>query len=433
MEQTLIIILLSVLIFLFLAGIIVAVILFKKHEKERKEETKVDENVITRDVLFEFNKIITDDINKALSEYKDNTTKLVSTLNNQSNDQFHKNSEDFLNKLNNIQGSLNTNLEKIKSDVNQKINDEFDKVNKEVNSNFEKGFKDNVDNLEKVQKALGEVSKSTESLNALQDQVTSLNNVLQNTQKRGRFGEVILEDIIENIYGEAKSLYAFQYDLKKGKKKGNEDEENATGKPDAVIFLPGNPERVLCIDSKFPFLDYEKLMNDYFEGKKQFDEDSLKNFKKTLNDEVNKIAKSYIDDKQTAPYALMFVPNDSIYFFIYNNDEFDSVRKNATSKKVILVSPSLLHPILSNINVLMRNYRMTKELKDIVDKISSLMKNFDLLNTRWEDLSKHINKLVEDRDKLDTTHRKIMDDANKIKSLSEKNAEQLEQLEKEEE
>ena len=267
------------------------------------------------------------------------------------------------------------------------VTKQLNQLNDKVNDSLKTGFETNNKSMNDVNKALGEITVAQKNLDSLNEQVINLNNVLTNNQTRGRFGEVALESILNNVFGSTNGLYKTQYVLNSGKK------------PDAVVFLP-EPDKLVCIDSKFPFNDYAKLFD---RNTSDLEKDELnKSFKASLKQEVTKIALDYIKPGTTSSYAIMFIPSDGIYSYIQSNDDFyESVVNYARNKNVILTSPSTLQPILANIKVLRVNFEISKNIKDIVLEIQKLSKDNQKFTEDWSKVSQAIDSLSTKKDAFD--------------------------------
>lgn len=267
------------------------------------------------------------------------------------------------------------------------VTTQLNQLNDKVNVSLKTGFETNNKSMNDVSKALGEITVAQKNLDSLNEQVINLNNVLTNNQTRGRFGEVALESILNNVFGSTNGLYKTQYVLDTGKK------------PDAVVFLP-DPDKLVCIDSKFPFNDYAKLFD---RSTTELEKEELnKSFKANLKQEITKIASDYIKPSITSTYAIMFIPSDGIYSYIQSNDEFyESVVNYARTKNVILTSPSTLQPILANIKVLRVNFEISKNIKDIVLEIQKLSKDNQKFTEDWSKVSQAIDSLSTKKDVFD--------------------------------
>ena len=84
-----------------------------------------------------------------------------------------------------------------------------------------------------------------QNISGLTQNVVDLKNILSNTTQRGRFGEIILENLIKDYL--PKENYDFQKTL-----------SNNT-RVDCIIKSSG-PLNKICIDAKFPREGYEKIL-----------------------------------------------------------------------------------------------------------------------------------------------------------------------------
>ena len=247
------------------------------------------------------------------------------------------------------------------------------------------------------------ISQAKENIESLSTEVISLKSVLENNQNRGKFGEFALERILFSIFGDAKDgVYEFQYKLK------NYDENE---RPDAVIFLP-EPNKLLCIDSKFPFADYRGIIEATSDEER---ETCQKGFGMAVKKHITDIANKYIIKNTTAEYALMFVPSDAVFGYI--NSQLINVVEYARSKNVILTSPSTLQPILATINLVKIQYERKKNIDNILKSINALSKKFTQFTNGWDQLSKTVAKLDEHRMAVDKNVRNLSEQFDKIESV----------------
>lgn len=392
MNFNLISIILSAISILVLIVLIIIFIIERKGNK--KDKSKEDNNS-----FIQFSGVILEEIrnqNEKLSKYnEDNAIKIEKNKNDL---------EKLMNdKFINFKDEVKTNFD----NVNTKVDNKFDEVNKKVSESLEKGFKSSNESLIKVNEAVGKMTEATKNIDALNNQVVSLNNVLNNSQTRGRFGEIQLETILSSVFGEANGIYDLQYTIPEYKDR----------RPDAVLHIPfeeGN--LLLCIDSKFSFVGYEELFkkdSKYLEGPE------ITALKQVLVKQINKISSDYIIKGITYSYALMFIPNDSIYLFLQNNDVlYSDVIDYARKKDVIIVSPSTLQPILSNIKTLKINIELSKNIKEVIKNVEKIKEESKTLKERYEKVDANINALVNNNDKLRITVNKIENTSTNIIDFS---------------
>ena len=175
------------------------------------------------------------------------------------------------------------------------------------------------------------------------------------------------------------------------------------------------------MDVKFPLAHYEKFV----ESKDPLvKENEKKDFLKDIRSHIKTISnREYIDPSSgTLDYVLMFIPNESIYSFI--NQEDSSVVDFALENKVLLCSPLTLYAILSLINQATRNFAMEERTSDVmnllikfkdqweryvevIDKmgrsIQTVQTDYEnLVSTRKRQLEKPLNQIEGFMDKIET-------------------------------
>ncbi len=407
-------IIISCIACVIILGLLIFLIVFMT--KKNKAVTPTT-NQITAENINDLKDSINNNLNTNIEMYKNSIVKLVNDLNSQNVESINRKNADIIEKINNNNSEFNDKIAKSNNEFKETFRQFQENLKENVKQKFDEGFKDTTNNLEKVNKALGEITTAQRNLDNLSTEVVKLNSVLTNSQTRGRFGEIALEAIVAATFGDTKDVYEFQKEMtiKKGDKK-------CVVKPDCVIYLPHEKNNILCIDSKFSFNSYSNLITDYIQDtSKELNKDELNTFKNELRNQVAKIAQDYIIKDVTPDYALMFIPNDSIYFFIVNEETlFKNVVEYARKNKVILASPSLLQPILANIQTLSINYNISKNVKVIVHKINTLSDDVRRFNERYEKLGTTISSLQKSYDELQTSSQKIANSTKAIINLGVK-------------
>lgn len=327
-------------------------------------------------------------VNEIGKSLRDDISKLKDEVNHQMDDINAK----FANFKEGSSKSIADSYTKLLDSVDNRLGE----INKKLEEKLSKGFENNVSSLKEVSEALGKITQAQANLDNLNESVNALNNVLNNSQQRGRFGEVVLEGILHDVFGDVHGCYDTQYELK------NKDEKV---RPDAVIFLP-EPDKLLCIDSKFSFEPYLKIFD---ENTPKSERDvAKKELKGALVSQVNKIAHDYIIKDETSRYALMFIPNDGFYAFIQNDDElYEAVITLARKKNVVICSPSTLQPIVANLQALKINFEISKNIGNIIKEINKLGEEFARFADRRNKLDSQYETVNRTRKELNTTVEKI--------------------------
>ena len=77
-----------------------------------------------------------------------------------------------------------------------------------IDSKFEKSSNENSSNLNQIKERIAIIDRAQQNISGLTENVIDLKNILSNTSQRGRFGEIILENLISDYL--PKKNYEFQ-------------------------------------------------------------------------------------------------------------------------------------------------------------------------------------------------------------------------------
>ena len=252
-------------------------------------------------------------------------------------------------------------------------------------------------NLENFRKRIEELSKEgTTNAQTIKTQIETLlneNKVIKNTaneltnalkensQSRGAFGEIILENILKasglknkNEFGE-NGNYITQT--------GYKDLDNPTApsvRPDAVIFFPDNKH--VIVDSKLALNDFQKFANSDNDAEK---EKYLKDFYSQVEKMADELGAKYnnLDGLQTPDFKLMFIPLEGIMSYIVSNQK---LVEYANSRNVIIVGPSTLLAALRIINYCWAQKNQAENIKQILKTGESLYSKCTILIEKIETL-----------------------------------------------
>ncbi|MEN3039207.1 MAG: DNA recombination protein RmuC [Candidatus Kryptonium sp.] len=86
----------------------------------------------------------------------------------------------------------------------------------------------------------------------------------------------------------------------------------------------------------------------------------------------------------------MYVPSESIYYEIITDKE-NKTLEHMLNKKVIPVSPSIFYAQLSVFNMAFKTIQFERNVLQIVNSLSRLLNEFNMITSEFETLGKHIN------------------------------------------
>lgn len=288
------------------------------------------------------------------------------------------------------------------------LEDKINHLNDTVKGKLDEGFKKTNESFMKMIESINLINEAQKNIQNVQKDITSLQNVLTDKKSRGTFGEVQLNTILFNVFGEYSnnSPYELQYQFKS---------DEGSVKADAVIKCP-EPVGLLAIDSKFPLENYKEMLNANGEIEKL---KYSKLFEADCKKHIDAIASKYIIAGVTSNQAVMFLPSEAVFAEI--NANHYGIINYAQGKNVWLVSPTTLMAFLTTVATLLQNIKYSKNILVIRDNITKLEVEFNRYKERWDSLQTHINQVSKDVHEINITTNKITTKFSEIASSKDEN------------
>ena len=315
-------------------------------------------------------------------------------------------------KLERFQTNIIETMTKRFESINSQLGDKMKEINQKVEDKLKEGFQGTSETMAQVRERLKVIDEAQKNMESLSKDVVSLRSIMEGNQTRGQYGEYQLNMVLHNVFGDTVGCYQEQYTIKKGK--------DGDVRADAVVFMP-EPNKMICIDSKFPFQDYERLMKEEnLENKEEY----KRAFAAAVKKHITVIKDKYIIEGKTAPEALIFIPNDGVFAYIHQ--ELLDVVDYAREKRVILTSPSTLPAILVTINMVRIESERAKNVKEISKQLDFLGRQFTQFSKEWETFSRQLETATRSREKLDTRVNRITNKFDAIATTSDMDKEDIE-------
>lgn len=280
--------------------------------------------------------------------------------------------------------------ESLESSIHSIIEKNFEKID----TKFDKSSSENKNNLFQIQERISLIDRAQQNINHLTENVVDLKNILSNTSKRGRFGEILLENLIKDTL--PKEYYDFQKTL------------SNNSRVDCMIKISGNLNN-LCIDSKFPKESYDKMVN---ANTKEDKVKLSKSFKLDISNHVLDVKKKYIIPGETAEIALIFIPSEQIYVEVFNL--FPEITQMFYDSKIFLISPTTLWIVLNSIESLLKDQKINQNSNIIFQHLRELGKEVVRLEERIKKLDSHFTSAQNDLNEVLITTKKISNKKEKI-------------------
>lgn len=237
----------------------------------------------------------------------------------------------------------------------------------------------------------GSVESSTRRLESLTETTDQLRQILSSSQARGQWGERMVEDIL-NLLG-----------MLEGK---NYDKQSSEGsdRPDFTFHLPKGKR--LNMDVKFPIAHYEQYLGANDDAARA---NEKKQFLNAVRGHVKAVhGRAYIDPAGgTVDYVLLFIPNESIYSFI--NQEDHTLMDFALDKRIVLCSPLTLYAILSLIRQSVASFAVEQRAGDLQKLVQQFSSQWGKFSDKVDSMGKSLATTQKHFDELSTTRAKALE------------------------
>ena len=293
-------------------------------------------------------------------------------------------------------------------DINKQIND----FHKTSTSNITQQFKESNKVIKDVTSELEKIKGTNEQVLSFANQMKTLERILGNQKQRGILGEIQLENLLANVL--PPELFQMQHSFQNN---------------EAVDAIVKVGEFIIPIDAKFSLDNYNKMIEC---SSKDELIDLEKKFKSDIKNRIDETSKYIRPNENTTDYAYMFIPADGLYQDLLNSrvgtlkiNQRDLV-SYAYTKKVMIVSPMSLFPMLQITVKALNNLKVENSINDIlknVDKLSNHLNAYkdyhDRLGNTLSTAVNHYNNSTKEFKKIDKDVIKISSGNSKLNFDSE--------------
>lgn len=320
--------------------------------------------------------------------------------------------KDIVERLGKLEKNVSTDLSEFKFDLSKYLNEDFTKmndkieeklmlINEKVNERIDQNFEKTNKTFNNVLERLTKIDEAQKKIDSLSSEIVSLQSVLTDKKTRGIFGEVNLNYILTSVFGEKRgSIYDIQHTMSNG------------SIADSILFAP-EPLGTICIDSKFPLENYERMTDKNLSVAER--EAATKLFKMDVKKHIDAISSKYIIPGETAEEAIMFLPAEAIFAEI--NAYHPDLLTYSYNKKVWITSPTTLMSTLTIIQVVLKNMERDKYAQVIHVELNKLSREFMKYRERWDKLSRSIDTVTKDIKDINITTEKITKRFDSINSV----------------
>jgi DNA recombination protein RmuC len=382
-------------------------ILLKKSATPDLDQPLREEFALSRRELSEAIKTLRVELGANLNQTRESIDRRVENLRD-------KNDE----KLEQIRKTVEQRLESLQKDNTEKLDKMRQTVDEKLQSTLEKrlgqSFKLVSERLEQVQRGLGEMQ-------GLATDVGDFKRVLTNVKTRGTWGEVQLENLLDQVF--IKDHYVKQVMLSSSSREA----------VDFAIKLPDKSSRAgfiyLPIDAKFPLEDYQRLVAAQDKADLPAIDLATKAMVARIKAEAKSIKEKYIQPPITTDFAVLYVPIESLYAEILRQPGLFEMLQQ--SYRVTIAGPTTIAAILSSYQLGFRTLAIAEQTSQVWELLTTIKGEFG----RFGDLlDKTRDKLLQATSTIESASRKsrtIEGKLTKVQRLAGSSSETVQQPETE--
>lgn len=258
-------------------------------------------------------------------------------------------------------------------------------------------------------KLMGGVGERLGQMTQIGTQLQEFQAFLRSPKLRGNLGEQGLKDLLAQIL--PKELYKIQHHFHSG---------------ETVDFAITIDAGIVPVDAKFPLENFNKMLSAKDDREKL---ESFRLFRTDFKKHIAKIANKYIlPDEGTTDFAFMYIPSESIFFEVLNNEKLRELYDYAIQSKVILASPSTFFYYLRTIMLGLEGKRVHEMSRQILTTLRIISQESKKMGENLSVLNKHVGNAKNSMDLVNNDYTRLaskIDSVRTLEQIKEKEEENL--------
>lgn len=282
--------------------------------------------------------------------------------------------------------SMQSDLHSLREDTTQHLFSMEKNMHESINRQLETTGRVYTDMMQEMAK-VNEAQKHLESLSL---NINDLQNILTDKKTRGIYGELELYTLLDSVMGNNVHRWNKQVKLSNGLI------------ADAVLY-GGEAMPLIAIDAKFPLENYRRLMDHASSKEERQKAQTL--FGQDVKKHIQAIASKYIIAHETADFAYMFLPAESLFAYLHGS--MPQVIQYAYEQHVYIVSPTTLMAYITAIKAMYLNQKQNANMSRIQEELKKLALEFERFEKRYQSVSNDFEKTYQDMRQVSITAQKL--------------------------
>ncbi|NYZ61414.1 DNA recombination protein RmuC [Luteimonas deserti] len=270
-----------------------------------------------------------------------------------------------------MRATLEQQLQRLQTDNAAKLEQMRETVDEKLQSTLEArlgaSFKLVSERLEQVQRGLGEMQQ-------LATGVGDLKRVLSNVKNRGGWGEVQLDNILEQTL--TSEQYARSVRVKPDSGEAVDFAIRLPGRADdgSVVWLP--------VDAKFPREDYERLLDAQEQGDVEAVRSTTAQLERAIRVQARSICEKYVCPPHTTDFAVMFLPTEGLYAEVIRRAGLIDLLQR--EHRIVVAGPTTITALLNSLQMGFRTLAIEKRSSEVWQVLGAVKTEFGKFATVLE-------------------------------------------------
>jgi len=311
-----------------------------------------------------------------------------------------------------MRATLEQQLRALQEDNAQKLEKMRETVDEKLQSTLttrlDSSFKLVSERLEQVQRGLGEMQQ-------LATGVGDLKRVLSNVKNRGGWGEVQLDNILEQTLTQEQYARSVRVRPESAEAVDFAVRLPGRGQYDTPVWLP--------IDAKFPREDYERLLD----AQEQADAEAVKTaaaqLERAIRVQAKSISDKYVCPPHTTDFAVMFLPTEGLYAeTIRRAGLVDLLQRE---HRIVIAGPTTITALLNSLQMGFRTLAIEQRSSEVWQVLGAVKAEFGKFATVLEKATSQLGTVQNSIKAAGVRTRAIERQLRGVESLSQEQSQQL--------
>ena len=355
-----------------LAWLLVRDALSRREQKKLAARLKRDSEQQARAILL---------LNQALSE----TAERVSAGTGELSERQDRLRDSLDRRMDSLRRSNEETLEQLRSAVT-------DKLDRRLSESFQT-----------VNRQLADVHRGLGQMHELAGEFSDIKKMLGGVKTRGVWGEAQLRALLEQLLAPGQYL-----------ENAAIPEDSQTRVEFAVRLPAADGEALLPIDSKFPQEDFLRLTEAAQSGDAAQTAACAARLERALREQAKQISTKYIRPPQTADFAVMFLPVESLYAEAVRIPGLCERLQN--EYRVLVAGPNTLAALLTSLRMGFRTVSLERRSGEVLRALTKIQSEFEACEQSARQVRQRLVQAADALDALDARNRKF---ARALRELSD--------------